>query len=49
MPTVKVNDLNTYCEIHGVGEPLVNIRGKGMETTSALFSASRIITEFAAL
>ncbi|HOE16793.1 MAG TPA: alpha/beta fold hydrolase [Syntrophorhabdaceae bacterium] len=29
MPTVKVNDINMYHEIHGEGEPLVLINGAG--------------------
>ena len=27
MPTVKVNDISVYYEIHGEGEPLVLIMG----------------------
>ncbi|OPY78235.1 MAG: 2-hydroxy-6-oxo-6-phenylhexa-2,4-dienoate hydrolase [Syntrophorhabdus sp. PtaU1.Bin058] len=29
MPTVKVNDINMYYEVHGEGEPLVFINGAG--------------------
>lgn len=29
MPTVKVNDINMYYEVHGEGEPLVLINGAG--------------------
>lgn len=29
MPTVKVNDINMYYEVHGEGEPLVMINGAG--------------------
>ena len=29
MPTIKVNDINMYYEIHGTGEPLVMIAGLG--------------------
>ncbi len=47
MPIVKVNDINMYYEIHGEGEPLVNIQGWGVEITSAKFNAPQIIGEFA--
>lgn len=47
MPTIEVNDINMYYEIHGEGEPLVNIQGWGVEITSASFGASQIIEEFA--
>ena len=40
MPTVKVNDINMYYEIHGEGEPLIFIQGLGTEISSAgLFTA----------
>ena len=29
MPTVKVNDINMYYELHGEGEPLVLLMGLG--------------------
>jgi len=29
MPTIKINDINMYYEIHGTGEPLVMIAGLG--------------------
>jgi len=34
MPTVKVNDINMYYEIHGAGEPLVLIQGLGFEIST---------------
>ena len=34
MPTVKVNDINMYYEIHGEGEPLVFVQGMGLEISS---------------
>ena len=34
MPTVKVNDINIYYEIHGEGEPLVLILGLSVDLTS---------------
>jgi len=27
VPTVKVGDINIYCETHGQGEPLILING----------------------
>jgi len=33
MPTVKVNDINMYYEIHGEGEPLILISGNGAESS----------------
>jgi pimeloyl-ACP methyl ester carboxylesterase len=43
MPTVKVNGIDVYYEIHGKGEPLIIIQWAGVEITSI----SRLITEFA--
>lgn len=43
MPTVKVNDIDVYYEIHGKGEPLIILQWAGVEITSI----SRFITEFA--
>ncbi|MEN6553671.1 MAG: alpha/beta hydrolase [Methanobacterium sp.] len=34
MPTVKVNDINMYYEVHGNGEPLLVIWGMGGEISS---------------
>jgi len=34
MPTVHVNDIDMYYEIHGSGEPLVMIQGLGFEISS---------------
>lgn len=47
MPTIKVNDINLYYEIHGEGETLINIQGWGVEITSAEFGAPQIIEELA--
>ncbi len=33
MPTIKVNDINMYYEIHGQGEPLLLIMGMGADLT----------------
>ncbi|MGB9978711.1 alpha/beta fold hydrolase [Methanobacterium sp.] len=50
MPTVKVNDVDMYYEIHGKGEQLIFIQGLGTEISSAyLFTAElaknyRVIT-----
>jgi 3-oxoadipate enol-lactonase len=33
MPSVKVNDINVYYELHGQGEPLVIINGLGSDMT----------------
>lgn len=33
MPTVKVNDINMYYEIHGEGEPLIMIQGMGIDVS----------------
>jgi pimeloyl-ACP methyl ester carboxylesterase len=37
MPTVKVNDINMYYEIHGEGAPLLLIMGFGMDLTGWMF------------
>jgi len=34
MPTVKVNDIEMYYEVHGHGEPMVLIAGLGTDTTA---------------
>jgi len=34
MPTVKVNDINLYYEVHGTGEPLVIIAGLSIDLTA---------------
>ncbi len=34
MPTVKVNDINMYYEVHGDGEPLVILQEAGIEISS---------------
>jgi len=34
MPTVRVNDIDMYYEIHGQGEPLVMIQGLGFEISA---------------
>jgi pimeloyl-ACP methyl ester carboxylesterase len=34
VPTIKVNDINMYYEIHGDGEPLVLIQGLGFEISA---------------
>ena len=36
MPTVKVNDINMYYEIHGEGEPLIFVQGMGLEISSVV-------------
>jgi len=43
MPTVKVNGIDVYYELHGKGEPLIILQWAGVEITSI----SRLITEFA--
>ena len=40
MPTVKVNDIDMYYEIHGEGKPLIFIQGLGAEISSVdMFTA----------
>jgi 3-oxoadipate enol-lactonase len=48
MPTVHVNDINIYYEIHGYGEPLVMIQGLGFEISSMVTEPgkSRYIDKF---
>ena len=45
MPTVHVNDIDIYYEIHGEGFPLINILGMGMNIAS--FYAPAMIEQFA--
>jgi 3-oxoadipate enol-lactonase len=45
MPTVPVNDINMYYEIHGKGEPLLMILGMGMNIAS--FNNPEFIEKFA--
>jgi len=45
MPTVHVNDIDMYYEIHGEGEPLFMILGMGMNVAS--FNNPDIIRQFA--
>ena len=33
MPTIKINDINMYYEIHGQGEPLLLVMGMGADLT----------------
>ena len=49
MPTVEVNDINIYYEIHGVGEPLLMIQGLGFEISAMVTEPgkSRFIDKFA--
>jgi pimeloyl-ACP methyl ester carboxylesterase len=46
MPTVKVNDINMYYEIHGEGEPLVLINGAGISHESFLALLPRYSEHF---
>lgn len=46
MPTVQVNGIDMYYEIHGKGYPLVMILGMGMNTAS--FNNQAVIRQFAA-
>ena len=40
MPTVKLNDISMYYEIHGEGKPLIFIQGLGAEISSVdMFTA----------
>ena len=43
MPTIRVNDINVYYEMHGEGEPLVLIPGLSIDITAF----ERIISELA--
>jgi len=43
MPTVKVNDINMYYEIHGAGEPFVLIQGLGVMALAGPTSSIRCI------
>lgn len=45
MPTVPVNDIDMYYEIHGKGRPLLMILGMGMNIAS--FSNPKMIQQFA--
>ena len=45
MPTIHVDGINLYYEIHGEGHPLVMILGMGMNTAS--FNNPEIIQQFA--
>jgi 3-oxoadipate enol-lactonase len=45
MPTVHVNDIDMYYEVHGEGEPLLMILGMGMNIAS--FSSPQMIRQFA--
>jgi 3-oxoadipate enol-lactonase len=49
MPTVKVNDINMYYEIHGQGEPLVIINGLGSDITDFMPIAHRLSQKFRVL
>jgi len=37
MPTIKVNDISIYYEVHGKGEPLLLISGLGYDLTAWMF------------
>lgn len=41
MPTVKVNDINMYYEIHGEGEPLLMIQGMGGDLSTLGFDKKK--------
>lgn len=46
MPTIKVNDINTYYEIHGEGEPLFLISGLASDLRALEFVVPLLVQKF---
>jgi len=42
MPTVHVNDIGMYYEVHGEGEPLLMVREMSFETSNRRIRNARI-------